>query len=425
MNETIELSRPAPVPVFGRDFSQKKGYMRGTHRVNSPAETVGKYSPLMPRLGITRLANVTGLDCIGLPVYVAIRPNSRALATAQGKGLDADSAKASALMESIEGWHGEHIDAPLRYVSYPDLRRRAAVADVTQVSRRAGAVLRLDGALLWIEGWDLLTAAPMWVPYEAVTTDFVPGSAVASPFLASTNGLASGNHLLEAIAHGLCEVIERDAVALWSLAKGEQKKERQLDLATVDDPSCTKTLELLAQAGVFVAAWDITSDSGIPAYSCTILEGGEQPRWRAMGAFSGHGCHPAPGVALMRALSEAVQSRLTVISGSRDDVFPRDYASHSNEDDHRRMLAAYSIPAPRRSFKERSSLAAETFEEDVSTLLAALRRMGVTSAVVVDLSKPDIDVPVVKVVVPGLESFLTSVYSPGARASALLSGRPS
>lgn len=107
----------------------------------------------MAQMGITRLANVTGLDCIGIPVYVAVRPNSRALATAQGKGIDVDAAKASALMESIESWHGERIDRPLRYESFRALRRSTAVVDVTELPRRANSVLRLDTPMLWIEGW--------------------------------------------------------------------------------------------------------------------------------------------------------------------------------------------------------------------------------------------------------------------------------
>lgn len=96
-----------PIAVFERDYTMPKGYTSGTHRTRSPATTFADYARLMPALGITRVANVTGLDHIGLPVYTAIRPTSRSLAVSQGKGLDAAAAKASALMESIEAWHAE------------------------------------------------------------------------------------------------------------------------------------------------------------------------------------------------------------------------------------------------------------------------------------------------------------------------------
>ena len=63
--------------------------------------------PLAQALGVTRLSNITGLDSIGIPVVVACRPNSRGLATAQGKGIDLAAAKASALMEAVERQQAE------------------------------------------------------------------------------------------------------------------------------------------------------------------------------------------------------------------------------------------------------------------------------------------------------------------------------
>jgi ribosomal protein S12 methylthiotransferase accessory factor len=404
--------------IFAREMTQRKTFMAGTHRTRSPAETVADYARFMPRMGITRLANVTGLDRIGLPVYLAIRPNARGLSGAQGKGEDADAAKASALMEAIETWHAERIERPLRYQSYLELREQVDVFDPSELPRQAGTVLRFDVPLLWIEGWDLLRERATWIPYETVHTNFVVRPGPPPVFLESTNGLASGNHLLEAVSHGLCEVIERDAVTLSRLWSEAARKQRQLDLRSVTDPACVRTLQLLARAGMFVAAWDATTDLAIPTYTCTILEPLDRPRWRSAGAFAGHGCHVSPAVALMRALSEAVQSRLTSISGSRDDILRRDYLANSNEDDQRRQLAAFSTPPPALDFVARGSLATETFEGDLATLLAALQGVGIQSAVVVDLGKPEIGIPVVKVVVPGLEAFHTPVYVPGKRAAA-------
>jgi YcaO-like protein with predicted kinase domain len=405
--------------LFGQVQTAAKTYLAGTHRGADPAATLARFAPLMPHLGITRLANVTGLDCIGLPVVVAVRPNSRGLATSQGKGADLASAKVSALMESTESWHAERIDRPLRQESYAALRGHAPVVDIELLVRRSPIAPRADLPLLWIEGWDLMSASPMWVPLETVSTNFVAEALTRNTFFQSTNGLASGNTLLEATTHALCEVIERDAVALWELRGDQTAKATQLDLATIDDPLCRRTLDLLARAGVQAAAWDVTSDIDVPAYACTLIDVSDRPRWRTMGAFSGYGCHPAPGVALLRAITEAVQSRLTMISGSRDDTFPRDYTKCSNPDDQRRMLEAIATPPPRRSFGERASLAGPTFEGDLEAILTRLRRVGLDRAVVVDLSREEIGVPVVKVVVPGLEGLVfASVYVPGARARA-------
>ena len=77
--------------------STTKAYLRGTHRQRPPAETVARVRQLMPVMGITRVANVTGLDFVGVPVVMVTRPNSRSLAVSQGKGLDLDTAKASGL----------------------------------------------------------------------------------------------------------------------------------------------------------------------------------------------------------------------------------------------------------------------------------------------------------------------------------------
>ncbi len=78
---------------------------------------------------------------------------------------------------------------------------------------------------------------------------------------------------------------------------------------------------------------------------------------------------------------------------------------------------------PSRQFGDRKSLACDTLEGDVEVLLEALRRVGVESAVVVDLTRPGMDVPVVRAMVPELEPpFVTEYYTPGKRARRLLEG---
>ena len=65
-----------------------KAFRRGSDRAVTPSETLIRFRPLAPQMGITRLGNVTGLDRIGIPVVVAVRPNSRSVSVSQGKGLD-------------------------------------------------------------------------------------------------------------------------------------------------------------------------------------------------------------------------------------------------------------------------------------------------------------------------------------------------
>ena len=81
----------------------------GTMRCRDAASTLAWVRPMLPQFGITRLANVTGLDRIGIPVWMCIRPNGRSLSVSQGKGVTAELAQASAVMESIELYHAEHV----------------------------------------------------------------------------------------------------------------------------------------------------------------------------------------------------------------------------------------------------------------------------------------------------------------------------
>ena len=406
--------------LFGEPVSAPKTYFRGTHRSVSPAETLCRFGTRLSEFGITRLADITGLDSIGLPVYVAIRPNSRNLSTSQGKGADHDSAKASAMMESIESWHAERPELPLVHDSYRSLRRTHDAVDPLALPATAGQTPRHDVPYFWARGWDLMSGRWTYVPYEAVTLNFVFPPAYRPTFRVSSNGLASGNHRLEATVHALCEVIERDALALWSLRWAGERTPPAVDLTTVDHEACRHVLSLLDEAGVVPIAWDITSDTGLPAYSCQVVERPDAARWRTIGPAAGHGCHLSPAVALMRALTEAVQSRLTLISGSRDDAFYRSYEAFADRDNLERAWRRIERTVERVPFASRAPLDTATFEDDLRTVLERLRAVGVTSAVVVDLTRPEVGIPVVKVVVPGLEGHGEIIgHRPGARAAAL------
>src|SRR5919202_1722884 len=107
-----ELSLPALAdrlfdPAESRRCRVPKAFRRGTHRTMAPEETLARIRPHASRMGITRLGNVTGLDRIGIPVAIAVSPNSRSVSVSQGKGLNREQAMASALMEACEGYHAE------------------------------------------------------------------------------------------------------------------------------------------------------------------------------------------------------------------------------------------------------------------------------------------------------------------------------
>lgn len=412
---------------FERDLEQPavKAHRGGTHRVVVPQRTVERLRPLLPAMGITRIANVTGLDYLGIPVVMVARPNSRVLAVTQGKGVDLDHAKASGVMEAVESYHGERISLPLKLLTYSEIARRHAVVDPGTLPSVPDCRYHPDLPILWIEGFDLMSRSPIWLPYESVHVNFaLPLPQGSGCFAASTNGLASGNHILEAVSSGICEVVERDADALWLHADEATRRERRVDLATIDDERSRWVLDRYRQAHMAVEVWDTTSDIGIPSFRCHIYEADDNPN-DPQGTFFGAGCHPSGAIALLRALTEAAQSRLTYISGSRDDIERRDYRRPGDETPAEQRRNVGTAPQPSRPFQATVSGDAETLNDDLAWELARLSAAGLTQVVVVDLTMPEFNVPVVKVVIPGLETVPDGPdYIPGARARAVMATHP-
>lgn len=403
--------------IFDRDHHQLKAFLPGTRRTRSPADTLEDFGRHMPEVGITRLANVTGLDSIGIPVVQAIRPNSRSLSVSQGKGVDIPSAKASAMMEAIELWHAERIETPCIYASYPAMLKARQVIDLDGLPVIRGARIWLEEQRCWLRGWDLLQHEEVWVPFEVVSMNTVGIVQADLTFLATSNGLASGNHLLEAIEHALCEVIERDAHALH-MACGLDVAFRKVDLDTIDDPSLQRMIDACGDAELDVAVFDMVSDVGVPTFRAGLMEREGERHWRRLGTEWGAGSHLSPVVALSRAITESAQARLTMIAGSRDDNPPSLYAGTRSVwtvDDVDRVLFT---AAPARPFSDTGRLPeTDTFEGDLDVMLGALRAIGIQRVVVVDLTRDDLGIPVVKVIVPELEAapFVTG-YAAGPRA---------
>lgn len=395
-----------------------KAYRQGTHRTSPPEETLERLGPLLEPAGITRVANITGLDRLGLPVFLACRPESRSLAVSQGKGLTPAAARVSAIMESLETWQAERLALPLERATWRELNRRARVVPPESLNRYRQGRFHPDLPLLWVEGWDLVAGEPSWVPYELVHTNYTfPLPEGSGCFLRTSNGLASGNHLLEAVIHGLGEVVERDAATLWALSGPVARGARRLRLSSLPPGPARDLCRRIEAAGLRAGVWDITSDLEIPAFFARLAEPDPALSWLDCW---GAGCHPHPEVALLRALTEAAQTRLTLISGARDDL----------------GRGRYQADAPRRrdwlaegdgglDFSPGAGLDAATLEEDLTWLVGRLGQAGLTSVVVVDLGSPGPGLAVVRVIVPGLEAAFVDPRhcALGLRAQAALAVR--
>ena len=398
-----------------------KTFRAGGHRLIPPEETIARLRPFLGAMEITRVANVTGLDRIGIPVVMVYRPNSRGLVCAQGKGHTLAAAKASGLMEAIETYHAERVALPLEFGSYEDLSRTYRLADPMELDHPIETLFKPNLPISWIEGYDLVRQESVWVPFELVTRDYtIPAPAGRGCFVSSCNGLASGNHMLEAISHGICELVERDAATLMGLSGPELHNRSLVRLDTVDDPACRETLQKYAAADFEVGVWEITNDIGIPAFVCRIRErAGESPRRIA----AGFGCHPSRGVAMLRSLNEAAQNRLIAISGSLDD------SPMSAEGLQRTGQIKQDVPAerpepwfnlqhPQLHFAEGTKWESDNFEEDVRWEIDRLCAAGLQQVIVVNLTKPEFGLPVVRVIIPGLECAIlyAGKYALGKRA---------
>jgi YcaO-like protein with predicted kinase domain len=399
-----------------------KSYYSGTHRSVEPAATLDRVRPLFSRFGITRIANLTGLDRIGVPVVMACRPNARSSAVFHGKGLNLDAAKASGAMEAIETWHAENAQLPLRFGSFDELSLRYRLCDIGGLPKSPSAGFRKDEPLLWAEGQNLAGGVPILVPFELVHAhSTLSGPPSSNSFATGTNGLASGNHILEAVSHALCELIERDATSLWRGSPIARQDARRVDLDTIDDPACRSLVERLKNAQFDTGIFDVTTNMGVPAFQCLLVDRAEDLGHIGTGA----GCHPSREVALSRALTEAAQVRMTYIIGSREDILPADYARETLA---LRTLAASEMlrrSTPARSFRSVETHRFKDFGHEVDWLVARFAAIGLSEVIMVDLTQPEFGLPVVRVIVPGLEgSDHHPGYTKGARALSMAQAAP-
>lgn len=395
-------------------------YRLGTHRTRTPEQTLAHVIPHMPAMGITRIADVTGLDTIGIPVVMVCRPNSRSVSVSQGKGYTLAAAKASGLMESVEGFHAENMTQPLHIASMLDMQKFTTIVAPATLPSIKGSVFHDNYPVSWIEAEDLVSGQSLWIPYEMVHTNYTyPRPSGSGCFPASSNGLASGNTIAEATVHAICEVIERDAIALWNQQSSAAIDRTSVNPHTIEDLLIVDTLNKLRSAGQTTYIWDITSDTRIPTYLSVIIDQTSHAQHIGVGS----GTHLSRQVALLRALHEAVQVRTTYIVGARDDIRPEEYTVDgiAEKRDFFENIARQCTFSS--DYSQSSDLDSTSAECDLDTLLSCLQDVDISKVLRVDISKPEFDIPVVRVVIPGLEApHDEENYIPGARALKIRQG---
>ena len=371
-----------------------KVYCGQTERSKTPEETLRVIEPLIPEAGITRVAEITDLDRIGIPVYSCIRPTAAdgAISVYNGKGGTVAEARVAGIMEGIERYSAEAIPRDLAGISYDRLRITEDAVDPRDLIMPRSTDASMD--LPWVDAWDIISESPVKVPLCAVihpNPHYLPAL-----FRSSSNGIASGNTMEEAVFYALTEVIERDS---WSLV--ETTRKTGTAITDLTGPAA-EMLEKFTAAGVVVTLKDITSDIGVPTIAAVADDVTlKDPRLLTIGI----GTHTNPEISAIRALSEVAQSRATQIHGAREDATIAQFREMMGYDRVKRMNAYWFDNSETKPFSAVTGCATSDFLTDIQEICFRLQAVGLDRVLVTDLTDPELKIPVVRVIVPGLECF--------------------
>lgn len=368
--------------------------LHSTIRQVSADETLTRVQPWLSDMGITRIANITGLDCIGIPVCIAIRPNSKNMAVSQGKGYSLALAKVSAVMESIESWHVENVDCEYIKGSYHALSAQQPLVDPSDfVVLPEEAIDIQQHQLRWIKVKELFSGDMVYLPRQLYSLDTTEERDVADVFRTSSNGLASGNSYAEALVHSLCELIERDATQRWFHASPQVQDASLLDNNSITSEAAKQFIKKISDQDLAVYIWQISNQSQVPSYFCSITDSQRLPH----SLFSGAGTHLHSEVALLRAITEAAQARLTYISGSRDDVFPEFYREFDPTPVVQQLLNMQAT-----GVYQHVDTSFASFEQAVDNILTALAKQDICRVYTLDHTREPYNIPVVHSLAPDL-----------------------
>ncbi len=385
----------------GLQASEPVRYRQSGNRATDGAELLDRLEQLMPSLGVTRLAEISQLAPGSFPVFQSCRPNIHTHVAcgqntgAQGKGRSRLQAQLSCMMEEVESYCCEPKNVQLIRASYRFLSGHYVTAyprKLTHNYQLAKATTRTP--LMWIRGYCVEHDCELLLPAETVLFPFCPQDYDTESFFpCSSNGLAAGATMLEAVVHGLYEVLERSYLALAEA--GEAIVDR-IPLATAglleheallgggqssDGPPLGK-LELEAVRFDNVAR-------NLPMVIGHLHHGGR--------TYAGYGCSANLDQACDRAVSEALQALAVDISGSREDLdTKRGPAGHAPE---RRNEPVLELDQARSLWEDHEF---SDLRSELDHLIELVHELGYQNIFVANLTRIGIDIPVVKVVVPAL-----------------------
>lgn len=396
-------------------MTEQLTYFEGTHRVIAPEKTIENNEDKLITAGITRIADITDLDRIGLPVFTAIRPTAEdgAISIYGGKGITKDHAKASAMMEGFERYSAEKQEDDETIISTVDeistkgeyidpktlnLPQKYEKEDISQIP------------LEWNLATDIISNKDYYVPSNAVFHPYTHDNNIQSFFKSNTNGLASGNILEEAILHGMFEVIERDA---WSIFELTHKNYSQINLDTIESELINNTIEKFESNGIKVKLMDFTADIKVP----TIAASADDTVTKDAGLLTlGMGTHLDPEIAVLRALTEVAQSRATQINGAREDTVRADFAREAGYERMKRINKYYFRQEEEQvDFRDIENKSTTSINEDIEIVKDELIANDIKHILYTDLTRPELDISVVRVIIPEMELYAIDPNRAGYR----------
>jgi len=433
----VRSERPVQPVVVGD--SRKMYTEDGGHRICSPQQTLERFGHhVSPITGIVPMLERDGSDNGVMHVYLSGHNSARGARNLRGlradlrssncgKGTTDAQAKASALCEGLERYSGAYRgDEPRRRARLADLGEAGiAPNDCSLFSDKqyrerdvwngAGhgfdrVPLRFDpnAEIDWTPVWSLSRQAVRYLPSAYCWFDY-PQPADRAFCYACSNGNAAGNTVAEAILQGFLELVERDSVALWWYNRVQRPG---IDLGSFNEPYLAQLEAFLHDHHRNLGALDVTSDLGVP----TIVALSRRTDGGAEQILFGLGAHLDARIALLRAVTELNQMLGPVLNVPASDPAASHLTDKQTLDWLRTATMAnqpYLEPmdGPLRRAADFPQCRSDNSKDDVLFCQTLAERLG-SELLVLDQTRPEIDLPVVKVIVPGMRHFWAR-FAPG------------
>lgn len=383
-----------------------RGHSLGADAANDLANRAIRHVP------VSRVHRLNDIGTIDYPVWAAVTPLAKDLTLHLGKGVCDQLARMSAIFEAVERISAER-PSDLSLADSPTSDHIIHTLQIGSVAEELKNDLNLCG-------WDIMNGAAVVIPSKAVLTPVQ----LRDRYVADTTGLAAGGHLVEATLHAVYELVERDAVSTFECA--QQYGNTRTHRCTVKFPEgLTANLDALKDAidaaACTATIFEIDSLGDIPTFAVYLHDYGLPGIFGQRATFMGAGSARSSTLALERALTEAVQAHTGYLLGARDSFegWDQDNMEYDNNEpmptSHLLNLLHLAFDSEPQIFRTRER-SYKNLVDELQSVIGLLRADGVQHIFAVELTDNLVQIPVVRVIIPGLARPLgSSIYPPALR----------